>query len=59
MDALHLAHRVRLLLEPDHIGVWPDPAAQKRRTASGRAGTTPGHDDGSVPGSTHDHEENR
>jgi putative ABC transport system ATP-binding protein len=24
MDALHLANRVRLRLEPDHVGVWPD-----------------------------------
>jgi ABC-type lipoprotein export system ATPase subunit len=35
MDALHLAHRVALRLEQDHVGVWPDPAAQKRRAASG------------------------
>ena len=24
MDALELERRVRLELEPDHIGVWPD-----------------------------------
>jgi ABC-type lipoprotein export system ATPase subunit len=24
VEALQLEHRVRLLLEPDHIGVWPD-----------------------------------
>ena len=36
MDALHLAHRVRLRLEQDHVGVWPDQAAQKRREAHGR-----------------------
>ncbi len=36
MDSLHLANRVRVRLEPDHIGVWPDPAAQKRKAAHGR-----------------------
>jgi ABC-type lipoprotein export system ATPase subunit len=36
MDALHLAHRVRLRLEQDHVGVWPDPEAQKRREAHRR-----------------------
>jgi ABC-type lipoprotein export system ATPase subunit len=25
VEALHLERRVRLRLEPDHIGVWPDP----------------------------------
>jgi len=24
IDALHLERRVRLLLEPTHVGVWPD-----------------------------------
>ena len=31
MDALELERRVRLELEPDHIGVWPDnePGAER------------------------------
>jgi putative ABC transport system ATP-binding protein len=28
VDALNLERRVRLLLEPDHIGVWPDRPAE-------------------------------
>ncbi len=44
MDALHLAHRVRLRLEPDHIGVWPDPEAQKRREASRHGRSAVGHE---------------
>jgi putative ABC transport system ATP-binding protein len=35
MEALHLANRVRVRLEPDHVGVWPDPDAHKRRGAAG------------------------
>ncbi len=35
VDALHLQRRVRLALEPDHVGVWPDSAA-------GRGGDTGG-----------------
>jgi ABC-type lipoprotein export system ATPase subunit len=31
VDALHLEHRVRLRLEPDHIGVWPDRRTQPDR----------------------------
>jgi ABC-type lipoprotein export system ATPase subunit len=31
IDSLHLAHRVRLRLEDDHVGVWPDAAAEHRR----------------------------
>jgi ABC-type lipoprotein export system ATPase subunit len=42
MDALHLAHRVRLRLEQDHVGVWPDAAAQRRRAASHAAGHSSG-----------------
>jgi ABC-type lipoprotein export system ATPase subunit len=51
MDALHLAHRVRLRLEQDHVGVWPDPAAQKRRAASGHGRSAADH--------AADHEEKR
>jgi ABC-type lipoprotein export system ATPase subunit len=36
IEALHLAERVRLRLESDHVGVWPDDAAKKRR-AMGQA----------------------
>jgi hypothetical protein len=36
VEALGLEHRVRLALEEDHIGVWPD------RNGGGRAG--PGRD---------------
>jgi putative ABC transport system ATP-binding protein len=43
MDALHLANRVRLRLESDHVGVWPDPTAQKLKAAHGR-GHTAGHE---------------
>jgi ABC-type lipoprotein export system ATPase subunit len=41
MEALHLAHRVRLRLEHDHVGIWPDPAAQKRREAHGKGRNLP------------------
>lgn len=44
MDALHLANRVRVRLESDHIGVWPDPEAQDRRNADGRHRAA-GHED--------------
>ncbi|HEX7492498.1 MAG TPA: ABC transporter ATP-binding protein [Candidatus Limnocylindrales bacterium] len=37
MDALHLANRVRLRLEQDHVGVWPDPEAAKKRAGGGHA----------------------
>lgn len=30
VDALHLQHRVRLELEPDHIGVWPPDIPHRR-----------------------------
>jgi len=30
VEALHLAGRVRLRLEEDHVGVWPDDAARQR-----------------------------
>jgi ABC-type glutathione transport system ATPase component len=33
VEALHLEHRVRLRLEEDHVGVWPD-----RDTDGGRGG---------------------
>jgi putative ABC transport system ATP-binding protein len=34
VDALELERRVRLALEPDHVGVWPDrPRARKRPAA--------------------------
>ena len=33
IEALHLAERVRLRLEDDHVGVWPDEAARKRKAA--------------------------
>ncbi|HEX5012880.1 MAG TPA: ATP-binding cassette domain-containing protein, partial [Candidatus Limnocylindrales bacterium] len=39
--ALELQHRVRLRLEDDHVGVWPDKPAEKAETAGTGAG---GHD---------------
>jgi hypothetical protein len=30
VDALELERRVRLALEPDHVGVWPDRPAPRR-----------------------------
>ena len=44
MDALHLANRVRVRLEQDHVGVWPDPSAQKRRAAHDRGRAAAGHE---------------
>jgi ABC-type lipoprotein export system ATPase subunit len=38
IEALHLAERVRLRLEDDHVGVWPDDAARRRRAAAHTAG---------------------
>ena len=37
VEALHLERRVRLRLEPDHIGLWPD---EERRAADAAAATT-------------------
>lgn len=39
VDALALERRVRLALEPDHVGVWPDrPGARPREAGDGRDG---------------------
>jgi putative ABC transport system ATP-binding protein len=35
VEALELERRVRLALEPDHVGVWPDRPRIGRRTAAG------------------------
>ncbi len=35
VDALQLQRRVRLALEPDHVGVWPDAAAAASGTTGG------------------------
>jgi len=37
VEALELERRVRLALEPDHVGVWPDRPRIGRRPASGNA----------------------
>ena len=55
VEALHLAHRVKLRLESDHVGVWPDDAARLRRsghrTAGGdQASTAEGSPPASTPG---------
>jgi ABC-type lipoprotein export system ATPase subunit len=34
VEALELKHRVRLRLEEDHVGVWPDQAAEAGRAAA-------------------------
>jgi len=41
IESLHLAARVRLRLEHDHVGVWPDAAATKRREAAQKVRTAP------------------
>jgi hypothetical protein len=41
--ALEMERRVRLALEPDHIGVWPD-HAKMRRSRDTRAGDTRSQD---------------
>jgi ABC-type lipoprotein export system ATPase subunit len=38
VDALHLERRVRLRLEPDHIGVWPDRRSQPDQASSEESG---------------------
>jgi ABC-type methionine transport system ATPase subunit len=35
VEALELERRVRLALEPDHLGVWPDRPGPGRRPAAG------------------------
>ncbi|HET9214695.1 MAG TPA: ABC transporter ATP-binding protein [Gaiellaceae bacterium] len=35
VDALELERRVRLALEPDHVGVWPDRPRPRRRPETG------------------------
>lgn len=50
VEALHLAHRVRLTLEPDHVGVWPDPTARRRKAAGGHGAAQPGSGPEHVPG---------
>ena len=37
--ALELQHRVRLRLEEDHVGVWPDSQAEKAETAGTGSGS--------------------
>ncbi len=49
VEALGLEHRVRLALEPDHIGVWPD----RPRPADGHDRQVDGHD---RPAERHDAE---
>ena len=39
-DTLGMRDRVRLELEPDHIGVWPDQRT-KSQAGSGPAGSSP------------------
>jgi ABC-type lipoprotein export system ATPase subunit len=39
VEALHLERRVRLRLEPDHIGLWPD--EQRRAAEAAASATTP------------------
>ncbi|MGH9174849.1 MAG: ABC transporter ATP-binding protein, partial [Vicinamibacterales bacterium] len=36
VDALELERRVRLALEPDHIGVWPDRARDEQPATAGK-----------------------
>jgi putative ABC transport system ATP-binding protein len=36
IETLHLAERVRLRLEEDHVGIWPDDAARLRRADAAR-----------------------
>lgn len=43
-ERLHLRKRVRLVLESDHVGVWPDEAARRARSAAqDAAGGGPEH----------------
>lgn len=43
-ERLHLRKRVRLVLESDHVGVWPDEAARRARSdAQEAAGGGPQH----------------
>jgi ABC-type lipoprotein export system ATPase subunit len=37
-ERLHMRKRVRLALETDHIGVWPDAVAQRAKSEAERAG---------------------
>lgn len=45
--ALQLERRVRLALEPDHIGVWPDRSSGRARDAGSPAADGSGEDDAS------------
>ena len=42
--ALELQHRVRLRLEDDHVGVWPDKAVEKAGTGTGGSAGSGGGD---------------
>jgi ABC-type lipoprotein export system ATPase subunit len=42
VEALELERRVRLALEPDHVGVWPDRPRARRRRADGDGGEADG-----------------
>jgi len=43
--ALELQHRVRLRLEDDHVGVWPDKDGAKAGSGTAGSGTAGGGDD--------------
>ncbi|WP_329371803.1 ABC transporter ATP-binding protein [Streptomyces sp. NBC_00669] len=42
-ERLHLRKRVRLALESDHVGVWPDTAARQAKAAADAEGDGTGH----------------
>ncbi|MFG1809651.1 ABC transporter ATP-binding protein [Streptomyces sp. NPDC049040] len=49
-ERLHMRKRVKLALESDHVGVWPDPAARQAKSEAEEGLSDAGLPDGDPPG---------